>query len=237
MNESMKLQPRRALRAVAALSRNPDDTAQVFTIIESLTGRAGLRIARRFAKDSSGAHLLHGKKSILPTLLDRERLKQYGPGTLAAAYLEFITSEKIGADGLVEASREGEARNEPLSSDRQYVHERLRDTHDLWHALLGYRGDVLGEAAILAFTLAQTGNPGIALIVAVFLWKAQRSEARQLIIDAFHRGLEAAWLPAQDWEALLPLPIDEVRSRLRVGTPPEYTPVRTADLRAQGMAA
>ena len=32
------LEPGRALRAVVALMRNPDDTAQVFTIIESLSG-------------------------------------------------------------------------------------------------------------------------------------------------------------------------------------------------------
>jgi ubiquinone biosynthesis protein COQ4 len=34
---------------------------------------------------------------------------------------------------------------------------------------------------------------------------------------------------------MLATPVDEVRARLRVGPPPVYTPVRSADLRAQGM--
>ena len=35
------------------------------------------------------------------------------------------------------------------------IHQRMRDTHDLWHAATGYKGDVVGELAVLAFTLAQ----------------------------------------------------------------------------------
>jgi ubiquinone biosynthesis protein COQ4 len=36
-----------------------------------------------------------------------------------------------------------------------------------------------------------------------------------------------------DWEALLALPVDEVRARLGVGAPPVYTPRRSAELHAQ----
>ncbi|HEX6839448.1 MAG TPA: hypothetical protein VF334_22885, partial [Polyangia bacterium] len=63
------------------------------------------------------------------------------------------------------------------------------------------------------------------------------SEARALIIKGFARGLRAAWLPAQPWEALLPLPLDEVRRRLNVDAPPDYTPVRSSELRASGFLA
>src|SRR5262245_21794500 len=109
---------------------------------------------------------------------------------------------------------------------------RMRDTHDLWHAVLGYEGDLLGEAALLAFTFAQTRNAEIGVLVLVGLAKLKSWEARSLIVKGFARGLRAAWLPAERWETLLPLSIDEVRKRLHVGAPPESTAIRTTGIRA-----
>ena len=34
---------------------------------------------------------------------------------------------------------------------------------------------------------------------------------------------------------MLPLPLEQVRRRLKLGAPPVYTPVRTGELRANGM--
>jgi ubiquinone biosynthesis protein COQ4 len=231
------LEPRRALRAVAALMRNPDDTAQVFTIIEALSGSGhASRLRRRFARDPVGARLLRDRPDLLPLLLDREALRRMPEGSLGRAYLEFVESEGITAEGLVEASRRGE-HDRDIDPEIAFVRARMRDTHDLWHALLGYRGDTVGEAALLAFMLAQTGNPGIALIVVAAFLRAFSPESRALMRAAFRRGLDAAWLPAVDWEPLLSLPVEDVRALLRVGTPPAYTPVRTSDLRAAGRLA
>ena len=45
-----------------------------------------------------------------------------------------------------------------------YVQQRTEETHDLWHVLTGYGRDTFGEACLLAFSYAQTGNRGIGLI-------------------------------------------------------------------------
>jgi ubiquinone biosynthesis protein COQ4 len=111
----------------------------------------------------------------------------------------------------------------------------MRDTHDLWHAATGYKGDVLGELALLAFTLGQSWNMGLALIVVTAMLKGLGRGETRLIREGFRRGRAAAWLPAQDWESLLALPLDEVRARLRLDAPPVYTPLRTPELRAQGL--
>ena len=54
--------------------------------------------------------------------------------------------------------------------------------------------------------------------------------------DFKQHGISAAlltsWLSRVEWEALLPLPVEEVRTRLGVGAPPVYRPVRSAELRA-----
>jgi ubiquinone biosynthesis protein COQ4 len=226
------IEPIRAARAVAAIAKNPDDTAQVFTLIEALSGvRTPTWIAQRLAD----ARLIREQPEILDRLQDREELRRLPAGSLAAAYLEFVESEGISAEGLCEASAQGERR--PARPSVEFVRKRMRDTHDLWHAVLGYRGDVLGEASILAFTFAQTRNAAIGVLVAVGLLKLPNRGARRLVLGGFLRGLKAAWFPAVEWEALLALPLDEVRRRLSVGPPPVYEPVRSSDLRAAGLIA
>jgi len=127
---------------------------------------------------------------------------------------------------------------ETLPVPLDYVHARMRDTHDLWHAVTGYSGDVLGEAALLGFIFAQTWNPGIAFILGIAVTKTIRSkigdgpEARRTIMDGFRRGQKTAWLPEQEWESMLALPIEEVRRRLNVGPLPVYKEVRSAELKA-----
>jgi ubiquinone biosynthesis protein COQ4 len=147
-----------------------------------------------------------------------------------------VESENISAAGIVAADRDhGALARDP---EHAFIRERLRDTHDLWHAVTGYRGDVLGEAALLAFMLPQTRNVGVGLIVALgLLQTGGHPEARRVIVDGFRRGVAAAWLPGEEWEALLAEPLEEVRRRLRVGPPPVYTPVRSAELKVARAAA
>jgi ubiquinone biosynthesis protein COQ4 len=224
------VEPLRALRAVAAISRNPDDTAQVFTLIEALSGvRTPAWIARRLR----GGMILRERPDILAHLTDHEALHRMPHGSLAHEYLRFVESEGITAEGLRDASLHGEARS--ADPEVEFIRRRMRDTHDLWHAVLWYRGDVLGEAAVLAFTFAQTRNAAIGVLVLVGMMKLRAPDARSVIAGGFRRGLRAAWFPEQEWESLLPLPIDEVRHRLFVEVPAEYTPIRTSDLRASGL--
>ncbi len=52
------------------------------------------------------------------------------------------------------------------------------------------------------------------------------------MLDGFRRGKNAAWFPEQDWESMLALPVDEVRARLGLETPPVYTEIRSSELKA-----
>jgi len=210
------------------LLADPDDTSQVFVIIESLSGRNGERTLRRFRRHPIGARILCERPRLLAALSNRSALEALPAGSLGRAYLTFIDREKISPAELVQASA-GRVRR-PASAELELVRERLRDQHDLWHVVTGYQGDLIGEAALLAFSFAQTRNPGVGFIVAVGLLRLGRLEqegARRLVLAGLARGLRARWLPAQDWESLLPLPLDTVRDRLGVGAPPNYVPVRT----------
>ncbi len=223
----------RGLRAARALLANPDDLPQVFTLLEALSGDTLARIERRLTTTAAGRSLLDAKPDLVLLLEDREALAKLPDGSLGRAYLAFVESEKISAEGIREAANRGIQEKAALPPGEAYVHARMRDSHDLWHAVTGYQGDVLGEVALLAFTFAQTKNAGILVIVLLGLYKTIGAPAaRAVILDGYRRGRRAAWLPEQPWEEMLARPLAEIQARLHVDPLAAYEPVRSADLRA-----
>jgi len=225
----------RASRAIRALLHNPDDLPQVFVVIESLSGGTPSRIMARMKQSEAGRALLREQPDIKVLLRDREALRALPEGSLGRAYLAFVESEGVSAEGIAEASEQGETRER--AGDLRWQHDRLRDTHDLWHAVTGYKGDLAGEVAVLAFTLGQTFNPAIALLVAAALSQGLSRGHVRLVLDGYRRGRAARWFADQRWESMLALPVAQVRAALGVGEPPVYEPLRSAQLRAEGLLA
>jgi ubiquinone biosynthesis protein COQ4 len=216
-----------AWRALRKLIADPDSTDQVFIIIDALSGNSGERQFRRFAQTPVGRRVLEEQSDILDVLSDRESLHGLAPGSLGKTYANFMTDEQISADGLVAASEDG-GRLLRDNEDRARFGMRMRDSHDLWHCVTGYSRDLVGEASLLAFTFAQTRNPGIGAIVAMaYLKGGGLPGARKAIARGYRRGRRAKWLPAADWEALLLRPLEDVRAELEVGAIPAYTEIRS----------
>jgi ubiquinone biosynthesis protein COQ4 len=223
------------LDATRAALADPDDTKQAFRIAEALAFRTPERMKRRFRRTATGGRLLARRENILDVLTDRARLEAMPAGSLGHAYLRFLDGEGITAAGLVQASVDGSG--QPGDDDEvAYVRARMRDTHDLWHTVTGYRGDLLGEAALLAFTFAQTRHVGIGFLAGVGMVLGGVPGARRFIARGFARGLRARWMPAVDWVKLLPRPLEEVRVELGIDEVPVYQPVRTHAVPADAWA-
>lgn len=218
-------QPLVALDATRAALADPDDTRQAFRIADALSFRTPQRMRRRFRKHATGGRLLARRDDLLSVLIDRPRLEAMPANSLGRAYLRFLDSEGITAAGLVEASKAGSREHTEDDAETRFVRDRMRDSHDLWHTVTGYRGDLLGEAALLAFTFAQTRHPGIGFLAGVGAVMAAIPGTRRFIVKGFRRGLRATWLPAVDWVALLPRPLDEVRRELGIDEVPVYEPI------------
>jgi ubiquinone biosynthesis protein COQ4 len=228
-----------AYRSVSALLADPDDTKQAFRVVQALGGGAGERLYKRFSATDVGHDVLRERRSLLSRLKDTAALQALPQGTLGRAYLDFLRSQKITAEGLVDASEEGYERDPELDEERVLVADRLRDMHDLWHVVAGYRGDLIGEAAVLAFSFAQTKNLGVGLLGLMGLLKIGMAVpgARSIISGGFRRGMRAAWLPGADWESLLARPLADVRRELGLDDPPSYDPIYSTDARAAGILA
>jgi ubiquinone biosynthesis protein COQ4 len=214
-----------------ALSANPDDTAQAIRAIAAMSGNSPERCFRRFRKSQQGERILREKRELYDVLSDLGGLGAMPEGSLGRAIWAFYSTEQISAQGLRGASEEavGEGGFFAGDDDRARFARRLREMHDVFHVVTGYGRDVRGEIACLSFTFAQTKNTGIGyLALRVLRGAGWSSEMGRLIRQAFWRGRRAQWLVAQDWEALLPLPLEQVREELGVGPAPDYEPVRSA---------
>lgn len=223
-----RIRPLAAARALRALLRDPDDTTRVFEVVDALSGRSGRRLFERFRRTATGARLLRERPDLRAALCDLDALRRLPPGSLGRSYAALASREQISPDGLLEASRAGRGPGPALPEEARWFDERIRVMHDLWHVVTGYGRDLVGEPALLAFTFAQTRNPAFGfLLVGLYARVGEMPTARRTIRAAWRRGRRAAWLPAQDWEALLARPLREVRDQLAVGPPPAYRAVRS----------
>jgi ubiquinone biosynthesis protein COQ4 len=234
MASSIRNHPVVAFRALLALAKDPDDLPTVFKVIENLPGRAPYRLIARMKASPNGARLLATRPDLAARLADRAALHALPAGTLGRAYAEFCDRAGITPQGIIDASMVGMSAAPRYSEDIEFTQERMRDTHDLWHVVTGYGTDVVGELALLAFTVAQTRHPGIALICALALVYAVPGVSR-VLREGYRRGARAAWFPDVAWEELLDRPLDEVRARLGIGALPVYTPMTSDALRAAGI--
>jgi ubiquinone biosynthesis protein COQ4 len=213
-----RIHPLTALRALRALRADPEDTRQIFLIFRALRGRSGERMFSRFQASPEGQRILAERRSLLSALSDRGWLSTLPPDSVGRAYLAFMESENLTAEGLVMASETDEV---AVSAEVQYFRERMRDAHDLTHILTGYGRDGLGELCLLAFMNRHSRNLG-QLAIIVMSWRRLPSAARAAVWEAYRNGSKAQWFPYQDFEALLERPLETVRHRLGIVSPSRY---------------
>lgn len=219
------LEPLTAFRAFRKLVRDKEDTAQVFEIMRALSGRSIARGYDRLLKTMEGGRQAFLREELAHKLDEPAWLARFGPGTVGAAYRDFREARGFTAEGLADEAR----KVAPLADAPHPViwySRRLRDVHDVWHVLTGYQTDALGEACVVAFSHAQTGNLGFAFIgwgAAREIHRENRSiPARRAVLQAWRIGRAARWLPALDYEVLFAEPLETARARLNLRPPTVY---------------
>ena len=176
-----------------------------------------------------GAQALLAERPCLARTLDDEALLGSMPNdSLGRAFLDAARRDGIRVGELAAEVRDaGCAGTGPVNSDQQWYRERGVASHDLLHVLTAYGRDPAGETALIAFTLPLHPVRILKVSLVFALLGAPKRRYFSLLrylARAYQRGRRARIPDALRWEELLPLPIDEVRARLRVQPTAEAHP-------------
>ena len=224
-----RLQWGAALKALRRLLNDKEDPGQVFEIMRALNGTATARCYRRLLTTARGGRIAYERPELAERLMDDAWLDSMPPGSVGAAYRDFVRAEQLSAEGLAEVSR-----IDGVSIDVRHPYawmgRRTRDVHDVWHVLSGYHRDALGEACLVAFSYAQTRGLGWALIALGAMSRSRGAEHpyNKAIRQGYRRGAAAAWLLGEDYERLMFEPLESARARLGLGPATIYDSIPPA---------
>jgi ubiquinone biosynthesis protein COQ4 len=202
-----------AASALATLSRDPSRLDQVLVLGQAMNVKRLARALERMTLDPEGARLLAERPRIDAAHVDWDALERLPDGTLGREYVRFLRDNGITPDAFEKLPDVGDER-------AAYIMLRIRQTHDLWHVLTGYKPDIRGELLLQAFTFAQTKSPS-AFIISVFgsarfsvrFPREVLSHGRGLV-RAWRRGTRTKFLPTFAWEDHWSTPVADLRDTL-----------------------
>jgi ubiquinone biosynthesis protein COQ4 len=180
--------------------------------VEEITGRPRYRhLLRELAETPDGRRLLAERPELSSERVDYGHLRRLPATTLGGAYARHLDDNGITADYQAAATRHID------DPDMAYLMRRFRQTHDVWHALLGIGITGHEEVLIHWFSYGQLRLPVSAMIMLFGSikhlalerrWTALRRSTR----EAYHAGRDAAPLLPVLWEDLWEQPLERVRA-------------------------
>ncbi len=184
--------------------------------VEEITGRPRFRhLLVELGQTSEGQRLLAERPELSSDRVDFARLRTLPATTFGGAYARHLDDNGITADYQAAATRHVD------DPDIAYLMRRFRQTHDVWHTLLGLGIAGHEEVIIHSFSYGQLRLPVSALIMVFGTMKHLVLERRwgalrHSMLDAYRAGRDAAPLMSVYWEDQWDEPLDAVRARYRL---------------------
>jgi ubiquinone biosynthesis protein COQ4 len=199
-------------RATARVMADSTRTDEIH-LVEEITGRpAYRRYLARMASSPDVAELLAARPELRSDQVDYDALRALPPDTLGGAYVRHLDGNGITADYQAAPTRYID------DEDMSYLMRRFRQTHDVWHALLGLGIAGHEEVIIHAFSWGQLRLPVSAMVVFFGTLKHIVLERRWLALrrglaEAYQLGRDAAPLLGVHWESMWADRLTDVRAR------------------------
>jgi ubiquinone biosynthesis protein COQ4 len=167
------------------------------------------------AGDPTARALLARQPELRSDQVDYDALRRLPPTTLGGAYVRHLDANQITADYQAAPTTFVD------DPDMAYFMRRFRQTHDVWHALLGLGIAGHEEVVIHAFSWGQLRLPVSAMVVFFgtlkhIVLERRWGALRHSLREAYELGRDAPPLLAVRWEDHWHEPIEDVRARYRV---------------------
>jgi ubiquinone biosynthesis protein COQ4 len=200
-------------KTLVSLMRDTQQTEYVLALTLLVNAPSFPRVWMQVASTDEGRALLRERPSLDSRAVDRAALRALPSGTLGREYARFLDDNGLDGD-FFQAPPD-------VPDEVAFLSKRLRQSHDVWHAVTGYTPSVRDEIALQAFTYGQLGAPHAILIVlgglAAFGWRDVRLFAHAW--RGYRNGKRAAFLGALRWESRWERPLEALRAELGVAAP------------------
>ncbi len=192
------------------LLRNTEQTENVLALALLVNARSFPRVWMQVASTDEGRSLLRDRPCLDSHGLDADALRSLSADTLGGAYMRFLDANGLDGD-FFQAPPD-------LPEEVAYLSKRLRQSHDVWHAVTGYTPSVRDEIALQAFTWAQLRAPHARLVVLggllAFGWRDPKLFAHAW--RGYRAGSRAMFLGSIRWESRWETNLDAVRHELHI---------------------
>src|SRR5512138_3522376 len=198
-----------AYRVGQAVVRVLGDSTKTHEIhrVEEITGRPRYRaLLAEMQQTPEGRRMLAERPELSSDHVDYDALRRLPGTTLGGAYVRHLDGNGITADYQAAATRHVD------DPDMAYLMRRFRQTHDVWHALLGIGITGHEEVLIHWFSYGQLHLPVSALIMVFGTMKhlvleRRWNALRHSMMEAYRDGRDASPLLPVYWEDLWERPL------------------------------
>jgi len=197
------------LEYLERLVRDPSNPEVALTYLRSLDGDLHAEMVQTLKDEPEGRRLLEERPRLDAASLKLDELGRLPTGTLGQAFARFFRERGL----------KPFATREPIKDDADYLTNRLRETHDLWHLVTGYGTHPSGEIELQAFSYGNMKNPSSLLILSYVPGVNLRRGVDGLpawLAGAFRRGQAARSFASIVWEDHWEKPLAALRNELRV---------------------
>ncbi len=202
-------------RAFVRVLGNSGRTTEILRVGE-MTGRPRYRqILAEMGEREDMKKLMRERPKISPESVDFDRLRALPAHTLGNAYIRHVDGNNLTIDPVAMAPRFTE------DQDIAYLIHRFRQSHDIWHALIGVGITGHEEVLVHAFSWGQLRIPVSAFVVFFGSIKHMVLERRWLalryaLLEAYQNGRTADPLLPVYWEDLWDEPLEMIRKRYNI---------------------
>lgn len=187
--------------------------------ISELFGRLSLKDLRNMSLPADRLLEQPGVRALfesryLPEPEPLDRLTALGEGTLGFEYARYMRHNKL--------AQPTPSRRVDFNDPAAYLAERVRMTHPLLHLITEYDATPLGELALQAYYIGQTGNLISGVIISSALLQITRDTpdllgaALEVTSEAFQRGKIARSFLGIAWEELWSAQVPQLRELVEI---------------------
>lgn len=156
-----------------------------------------------------------------------EGLKDYGPGTLGAAYRDFVVENNLLENFAVDSRAmlndlKASGKLSRMPDEMAYMSIRGTQLHDFMHVLTGYGATILGELALASYYLSQMRSPYHAIRLAVTMSHTALvnpkgvTPSMDAFVDGWYYGRNSSNINFEKWEERLHEPLSALQSEMNL---------------------